>query len=121
MEHNAPAPLDGAALGLAHRVQILAERLDLARALLHEAENGARQHRFTRAGAADEAQYLAAINVEIQFVHDQLVAETDDKIANTDDCFRIRWQGRRCSDRGNRCGDREIEDTGIFHGGALIP
>ena len=50
-----------------------------------EPEDGARQHRLAGARGADEAQNLAAIEVEIEAVHDELIAEAHLEAAHADD------------------------------------
>ena len=65
LEQHAPAPLDGRGAAGVELVEILAEDLDRSRrACGDEAEDRARQDRLARAGRADEAQDLAAIDVE---------------------------------------------------------
>ena len=53
--------------------------------LRHEADDGARQHRFAGAGRADEAQNLAALDVEIEPVEHARLAELHGDVANADD------------------------------------
>ena len=68
-------------LGFARLVDVDAEQLDRARTLLGEAEDGPHQHRLAGARGADEAQDLAALDVERQFVEDDIVAEADGDVA----------------------------------------
>ena len=58
--------------------------------LRHQAEDGARQHRLARAGGADEAEDLAAIDIEVEALHDQSVAEADLEVADADDRLALR-------------------------------
>lgn len=85
LEQHAPAPLDRPARGGVETVEILAEYLDGAGPLRHKAENGARQDRLARAGSTDETEDLAAIDVEIEPLHDRLLTEADLKPAHAND------------------------------------
>ena len=58
-------------------VEILAQHLDGAGPLGHEPENGPGQDRLALAGAADEAEDLAAIDVEIEPFQDRPLSESD--------------------------------------------
>ena len=64
--------------------EIDAEHLDGAGALRQQADDGAHQHRLAGAGAADEAEDLAAIDVEIDMVEHDVVAEADHHVAHLD-------------------------------------
>ena len=84
LEHHAPALLHAPALGRREIVDILAEHLDQPGALADQADQGARQHGFSRARGADDAQNLAAIEVEVEAVEHELLAEADLQPADAD-------------------------------------
>ena len=56
---------------------------------LVEADDGAQQHRLAGARAADHAQHFAAIDVEIEMIVQELVAEAVDQAAHLDDDFLV--------------------------------
>src|SRR5215207_4531223 len=85
LEQDAPAPLDAAALGGTRRVEIDTEYLDAAADLRHQADDGARQHRFSGARGPDKSQNLAALDVEVEPVEHPRLAELHGDVANPDD------------------------------------
>ena len=66
LEQDSPAPLDAAPRPGVGGVEIDPEHLDAAADLGDQADDGARQHRLAGAGGTDEAQDLAALDVEIE-------------------------------------------------------
>ena len=68
-------------------VDIVAEDLDGSRLFVYEPQDRPGQHRLAGAGSADKAEHLAAIEVEIEPVHHQVVAEADLEAAHADDDF----------------------------------
>ena len=69
------------------RVEIVAVDFDRAGALGQQPEDGAGEHRLAGARGADEAEHLAAADVEVEPVHHQMVAEADLQPAHADDDF----------------------------------
>ena len=81
LEQHAPAHLKrahGGAFDLS-RVTCWPNTSMLPSRGLDQADDGAQQHRLAGARAADHAQHLAAIDVEIDMVVDDLVAEAVDQ------------------------------------------
>ena len=66
-------------------IEIDAEHFDAAADLGHETDDGARQDRLARAGRADKAQDLAALDVEIEPVEHAGRAELHGDVADADD------------------------------------
>ena len=64
LEQNAPAALHCAQLCAGRLVEIDAKHLNRALALGQETDDRAHQHRFSAAGAADEAEDLALDHVK---------------------------------------------------------
>ena len=94
LKQHAPALFQRAQLARRERVAVLAKQPDHARALAQKPKDGAHQHRFSLARAADKAQNLAAVHVEIEPVHDLVLAELHHEVAHADhDLFR-RGRGR---------------------------
>src|SRR5271170_4797303 len=60
------------------------EELDAAAALGNKADDGAQQHRLAAAGRTDDAEDLAALEVEREVIEHGLLAETDHEIAGSD-------------------------------------
>ena len=85
LKQHAPALFDAAPLGRRKAVDVLAIDLDLPGPLGQQAEDRAGQHRLARPRAADEAEHLAAVDVEVEAVHHQPIAEADLKPAHADD------------------------------------
>src|SRR5512144_578590 len=79
LEEDAAALLDLDALAIREARDVLSEHLDAARGGLVEADDRTEQHRLAAARAADDAEDLAFVHVEIEIlVHDlrtELVAE----------------------------------------------
>src|SRR5271169_4190986 len=65
--------------------EIDAQHLDATAALGDQAEQRAQQNRLSRARCADDAQNLAAIDVQREVLEHHLVAERDDQIADAYD------------------------------------
>jgi hypothetical protein len=79
------APLvEAFAFGDREPVDVLAVNLDQARPFGQQTENRAGQDRLAGARSADEAEHLAAVDVEIEAVHDESLAETDFEPAHPD-------------------------------------
>src|SRR5271169_4645828 len=57
------------------------EELDAAAALGNEADDGAQQHRLAAAGRTDDAEDLAALEVERQMIEYDLIPETGHEIS----------------------------------------
>ena len=64
-----------------HAARVRAEHLDLAGAQRIEADDGAQQHRLAGARAADQPDHLAAEDVEVEMVVDDVVAELGAHVA----------------------------------------
>ena len=90
LEQDAPAALDLAPRFGRELVEVLAEHLDAAGPLGNEAEDGPGEHRFALSGAADEAEDLAPVNVEIEPLQDQALAEADLDRADADHHLAVR-------------------------------
>src|SRR5688500_15895757 len=71
---------------------VLAEHLDLALVGCLEADDRPHQHRLAGARAADHAEDLAALDVEVQALVDDLVAEAVAQPANGDDRLGAHFQ-----------------------------
>ena len=97
LEQHAPALADHETLVRRHLVDVQAEHFDRARLFVQQAEDRARQDRLAGARGADKAQHLAAIEIEIEPVHHQMVAEADFEAAHANDDFAL---GRRRRRRG---------------------
>jgi hypothetical protein len=74
-------------------VDVLAEHFDRPARLLHEAKDRAGQHRLALPRAADEAEDLAAHHIEVEPVHDHLLAEGDLEVAHADNDLARRAGG----------------------------
>ena len=85
LEEDAPALADQQPLLRAELVHVVAEDFDRARPLLDEAQYGAGQNRLACARGADEAEHFAPIKIEIEPVHDEVVAESHLEAAHPDD------------------------------------
>ena len=100
------------------RAQLGADRLPntsiRARGRPVEADDRAQQHRLAGARAADDAQHLAAVDVEVEMVVDDLRAEPVDEAAHRDDGRRIAASGvrspRRRGSRTTASSDDDEED-----------
>ncbi len=85
LEEDTPAPLDRALLGLRHVAARLAEDLDASFARPVEPEDGPKKHRLARARSADDAQDLAAVDVEVEMVVNDLPPELVAQVPHGDD------------------------------------
>ena len=98
LEKDAPALPDQEPVLRTELVDVVAEDLDRARLLGNEAEDGSGQDRFACAGSADEAKHFAAIEIEIESVHDEAIPEPDLEAADPDDglaqFIKGRWSAR---------------------------
>src|SRR5512135_429861 len=109
LKEHAPARLDPAPRLVAERSDVLAEDLDRAAMDGNEPDDRAQQHRLAAAGAADDAEHLAAAHVEIEIAMDGTVAHPGLEAPDADDrrlgavaarCVRHagsrrRWRSRR--------------------------
>ena len=75
LEQHAPAPFHR--LGRAIAPDLLAEGLDLARPRSHQPEDRPHQDGLAGAGSADDRQDLAAPDIDVEILQDDLVVETD--------------------------------------------
>src|SRR5205814_1585900 len=90
---KSPAPIHAARCREVGGVEIDAEHFDAAGHFRHEADDGAGQHRFAGAGRADEAEDLAAPDVEVEPVEHARLAELHGDVADPDDGVGRRLQG----------------------------
>ena len=93
LKQHAPSLADLQMLARRELVDIVAEDLDRSRLLVDEPQDRPGQHRLAGAGGADEAEHLAAIEVEIEPVHHQMVAEADLEAAHADDDLALGARG----------------------------
>ncbi len=98
LEEDAPALADQKPLLWAELVHVVAEDFDRAGLLMDEAQYGTGQNRLARARGADEAKHFASIKIEVEPVHDEVVAEAHleavhayDRLA---DRIKRRWPPR---------------------------
>src|ERR1700677_703953 len=77
LKQHAPSTFDLTPLGLRHRFETAPLEFDRAGAPGQQPEDGPRQHRLAGSRGADEAEHLAATNIEVEPPHDQLTAEAD--------------------------------------------
>src|SRR6202035_5372944 len=82
LKHHADAPLDCGVFARREGIDIGAENLDKPAAFADEPQNRPGEDRFAGAGPAHETQDLAPVNVEIEALHDELVAKAHDEIAH---------------------------------------
>jgi hypothetical protein len=110
LEQHAHAHVHGHALLLARLVEVDTEHLHRARLLRRQSEHCAQQHRLSGARGADEAQYLAAIDLERKLVEHHLLPERDRHVARRQHhcAFGL---GRGHGDRRGRL---------LRHGGQLL-
>ena len=81
LEQHAPALFERVQSGEAERLPILRRRLrSIPRCLRHKPEDGPHQHRLALARAADKTQNFAAVDVEIEPVHDRVGAKPHHEI-----------------------------------------
>ena len=97
LEQHAVARVQPQPFLLARLVEVDAEQLDRARLLAVEAEHRPQQHRLAGARRADEAQDLAAPDVERQVVEDLLAAANATVTSRTESTIIVRgWRRRGC-------------------------
>ena len=94
LEEDAPALADQEPLMRSELVHVVAEDLDRAGLLVDEPQYRPGQHRLARSRGADEAEHFAAIEVEVEVVHHQMVAEAHLEAAHADDRFAPLLQRR---------------------------
>jgi hypothetical protein len=85
LKEDAPPFPDHQPLLRAELVDIVAEDFDRSGALVQQSEDRPCQHGLAGARSADKAEHLAAIEVEVEPVHDELVAEAYFQAAHADD------------------------------------
>src|SRR5690242_8641517 len=85
LKQDAPAPLHRAALVFARTEQVGAEYFNRALPARQQADDGAHQDRLAGTRAAHEAEDFAAIDIEIEVIEHDGVAETNHQIAHFDD------------------------------------
>ena len=84
LEQHAPALFERAQLGLVGVQHVAPQHLDAAALRPPQPDNRAQQHRLAGAGAADDAEHLAAPHIEVEAVMDGLAAETGHQTAHPD-------------------------------------
>ena len=87
LKQHAPSLADLQMLARRQLVDVVAEDFDRSRLFVQEAQDRPGQHRLAGAGSADKAEHLAAIEIEIEPVHHQVVAEADLEAAHANDDF----------------------------------
>ena len=87
LKQHAPSLADDQAVLRRELVDIVAEHLDRSRPLVQQPEDRPRQHGLAGARGADEAEHFAAIEIEVEPVHHQLVAEAHLEAADADHRF----------------------------------
>ena len=96
-------------------VDVQAEDFDRSRLFVQQAEDRPRQHRFAGARGSDKAQHFAAIEVEIEPIHHQMVAEAHLEAAHANDDFAVGGLGegprRSIVHRGEEHGEQTIHDN----------
>ncbi len=85
LEHDAGAPADLAPDGVGRVGHLGAEHPDRAGGGTDQADDGAQEDRLAGAGAADDAQYLAPVEVEIEVLVHDMGAELGPQVAHLDD------------------------------------
>src|SRR6478736_1518383 len=93
LEQDAPAALDIDAILRCQRLVVAAEQLDLPHVRLDQPGDDAEQHRLALAGAADNGEDLAAIDVEIEPVPNLIAAEALGESADADQDLSAVLQG----------------------------
>src|SRR5574337_3072 len=96
LKEDAPALADEEPLLERQLVEIAAKNFDRAGALAQKPQDRARQHGLARPRGADETQDLAPVEVEIEAVEHQPVAEANLQVAHADDDFSLAGD-RGCS------------------------
>src|SRR3546814_2812246 len=87
LEQHAPALAHRGRFGLVDAERVLTEHRDLAGIGRLEADDRAHQHRFSGARASDHPENLAAADIEIEILMDDLFAEAVLQAATADDRF----------------------------------
>src|SRR5579875_9364 len=99
LEHHTNALLDCGIFGRCDGIEVGAENLDEPAALLDKSKDRPGENRFASAGAANEAQNLAAVNVKIEALHNELIAKAHHKVTHPDGGLRcalnLCWPGSR--------------------------
>src|SRR5262245_2794405 len=93
LEQDAPAALDVDAILRCQSFGVAAEQLDLAHVGFDQPGDDAEQHRLALAGAADNGEDLAAIDVEIEPVPNLIAAEALGEPADADQDLSAVLQG----------------------------
>src|SRR5579863_5278003 len=93
LKQHAPSLADLQMLSRRELVDIVTEDLDGSRFFVYEPQDRPGQHRLAGAGSADKTEHLAAIEVEVEPVHHQVVAEADLEAADADDDVARAWAG----------------------------
>ncbi len=96
LKQHAPSLADLQTLVRRHLVDVIAEHFDRSRLLVQQAQDRPRQHRFSSARSADKAEHFAAIEIEIEPIHHQMIAEANFKAAHANDDFAL-GPGAGCS------------------------
>ncbi len=95
LEQHAPALADQQTFLVRQGVEVVPEHLDRPGPLVNEPENCPREDRLAGPRRADEAEHLAAVEVEIEPVHHEPVAEADLEPADADDHLPFGAGGRK--------------------------
>src|ERR1700730_11892750 len=82
LKHHADAPFDRGMFARREGIEIAAKNLDQPAAFADEPQNRPGKDRLAGAGPAHETQNLAPVNVEIEALHDELVAKAHDEITH---------------------------------------
>ena len=84
LEHHAETLLDDALLGIIELIHVRLKDDDAPARLRHETEDGAREHGFAGSGSADDADELAAIELEAHVLEDLPSAELDGEVLHVE-------------------------------------
>src|SRR6185437_1853479 len=87
LKQYAPSSLDCLTLGIGRLRKVNTQYLDAAFALRQQADDGSHEHRLSGAGAADKSEDFSAVNIKVDMIEHDMVAEPDNKIADLDDGF----------------------------------
>src|SRR3984893_19425317 len=82
LKHHADAPLDRGTFARGKGIEIPAKNLDKPAAFADGPQNRPGEDRFAGARPAHESRHLAPVNIEIEALHDELVAKAHDEIAH---------------------------------------
>src|SRR5580658_4560691 len=85
LKQHPPSLADLQILARRQLVDIVTEDLDGSRLFVYEPQDRPGQHRLAGAGSAAKTEHLAAIEVELEPVHHQMVAEADLEAADAND------------------------------------